>query len=163
MNKVSDACRINTDLLQQMQICLVNAYRLLSQAGLGGRLPTTSGPAARHVGASVDVAHADDAAAQGMQRPTGPVQPIQFDGHQQLPHLLQCNLIVGGHILVAVDGDHMAVLLPDCTLLLLCHILVVLLGVETTVLDYKGESKVHEAAMAAMIPADIAVHQLLLT
>lgn len=78
-------------------------------------------------------------------------------------YLLQGQLIIGRHILVAINGNNVAVLLVSEALLLITLVLVILLSVNATVLDDKGKGKVHEATMAAMVLGAIAVHQLLLT
>ena len=48
-------------------------------------------------------------------------------------------------------------------LVLFCSVLVVLLGVQTAVLLDELKSKVHEAAMTAMVLVGVTVYQFLLT
>lgn len=90
------------------------------------------------------------------------VQVSNTSEHCQTGHLHQRDLIISRNILVAVNGDDMALLLVNGALLLISLVLVVLLSVNTTVLNDEGEGEVHEAAMAAMVLSSVTVHQLLL-
>ena len=90
------------------------------------------------------------------------VQVSNTSKYYQTAHLHQRDLIISRNILVAVNSNNMALLLVNGALLLISLVLVVLLSVNTTILDDEGEGEVHEAAMAAVVLSSVTVHQLLL-
>ncbi len=96
--------------------------------------------------------------SSALGRPTRQGKEWQMTSKPRKEHLQQRLLIIGGHILVAVDGDNVAVLLFGVAGLLESQVLVILLGVDAAVLHDEAEGKVHEASMAAMVPGGITVH-----
>lgn len=61
-----------------------------------------------------------------------------------------------------VNANDVPVLLSNAALLLISHVLVVLLSINTTILLDVLEGKVHKTTMAAMILGSVTVYQLLL-
>ena len=61
-----------------------------------------------------------------------------------------------------INADNVPVLLCNAALLFISHVLVVLLGINTTILLDVLKGKVHETAMAAMVLGCVTIHKLLL-
>jgi len=73
-------------------------------------------------------------------------------------YLQQRNFVAPWYILVPINTHNTPVLLSNDAPVLFCRVLVVLLGVQATVLLDELKGKVHEAAMAAMVLAGVTVH-----
>lgn len=90
-------------------------------------------------------------------------EPLRYSANRKQLYLEQRLLITPWNILIPIDADNTPVFLFYRALVLFCSVLVVLLGVQTAVLLDELKSKVHEAAMTAMVLVGVTVYQFLLT